>query len=68
MIRAILFDYNGVIVNDEPLHLKAYRDLLQSEGIALTDDDVLNGRTFEDGIGRYGSVMDVHDKSGKKSA
>jgi hypothetical protein len=33
----------------------------------LTDDDVLNGRTFEDGIGRYGSVMDVHDKSGKKS-
>jgi beta-phosphoglucomutase len=39
MIRAILFDYNGVIVNDEPLHLKAYRDLLQSEGIALTDDD-----------------------------
>lgn len=33
----------------------------------LTDDDVLQGRTFEDGIGRYGSVMDVHDKSGKKS-
>jgi beta-phosphoglucomutase len=39
MIRAILFDYNGVIVNDEPLHLKAYRELLQVEGIALTDDD-----------------------------
>jgi hypothetical protein len=30
----------------------------------LTDEDVLQGRTFEDGIGRYGSVMDVHDKSG----
>jgi hypothetical protein len=33
----------------------------------LTDDDVLEGRTFDDGIGRYGSVMDVHDKAGKKS-
>ncbi len=33
----------------------------------LTDDDVLYGRSFDDGIGRYGSVMDVHDKSGKKS-
>jgi hypothetical protein len=28
---------------------------------------VLAGREFEDGIGRYGSLMDVHDKSGKKS-
>jgi ribulose 1,5-bisphosphate synthetase/thiazole synthase len=33
----------------------------------LTDDDVLYGRSFPDGIGRYGSVMDVHDKTGKKS-
>jgi hypothetical protein len=33
----------------------------------LTVDDVLAGRKFEDGIGRYGSLMDVHDKSGKKS-
>jgi ribulose 1,5-bisphosphate synthetase/thiazole synthase len=33
----------------------------------LSDEDVLQGRSFEDGIGRYGSVMDVHDKSGKSS-
>jgi hypothetical protein len=33
----------------------------------LTDDDVLYGRSFDDGIGRYGSVMDVHDKTGKKA-
>ncbi len=31
----------------------------------LTKDDVASGRTFEDGIGRYGSVMDVHDRNGK---
>jgi FAD dependent oxidoreductase len=33
----------------------------------ITQDDVLAGRDFDDGIGRYGSLMDVHDKSGKQS-
>jgi hypothetical protein len=33
----------------------------------VTKADVLEGRSFADGIGRYGSLMDVHDKSGKKS-
>ena len=33
----------------------------------LTRDDVLSGRKFDDGIGRYGSVVDVHDKDGKES-
>jgi len=33
----------------------------------LTKDDVLSGKHFEDGIGRYGSVVDVHDKDGKQS-
>jgi len=33
----------------------------------LTQEDVLSGRTFQDGIGRYGSVVDVHDKDGKQS-
>ena len=33
----------------------------------LSKEDVLSGRTFEDGIGRYGSVVDVHDKDGKQS-
>jgi beta-phosphoglucomutase len=37
MIRAILFDFNGVIINDEPLQLKAYQEVLQPEGIALTE-------------------------------
>jgi hypothetical protein len=31
----------------------------------LTKDDVASGRAFEDGIARYGSVMDIHDRWGK---
>jgi HAD superfamily hydrolase (TIGR01509 family) len=39
MIRAILFDFNGVIIDDEPLQLKAYQELLRPEGVALSEAD-----------------------------
>lgn len=39
MIKAILMDFNGVIINDEPLHLKAYQEVLKAAGIDLTEAD-----------------------------
>lgn len=39
MFKAIIFDFNGVIVDDEPLHLELFRRVLGEEGIALTDED-----------------------------
>ncbi len=39
MIRAILFDFNGVIIDDEPLQMQAYQDVLGAEGVALTEAD-----------------------------
>ena len=39
MIKAILMDFNGVIINDEPLQMKAYQEILKKEGIDLTEDD-----------------------------
>ena len=38
MIKAILMDFNGVIVNDEPLQMRAYQEILAAEGIALSDE------------------------------
>jgi beta-phosphoglucomutase len=38
MIKAILFDFNGVIIDDEPLQMKAYQEVLAKEGIALTEE------------------------------
>jgi beta-phosphoglucomutase len=37
MIRAILFDFNGVIVNDEPLQMKAYTEIFNQEGVSMTE-------------------------------
>ena len=39
MIQAILFDFNGVIINDERIHLKAYREVLLAADVPLTDED-----------------------------
>jgi beta-phosphoglucomutase len=39
MIEAIFFDFNGVIIDDEPLQLKAAQTALGAQGIALTEED-----------------------------
>lgn len=39
MIKAILFDFNGVIIDDEPVQMKAYQEILKDEGIDLTEED-----------------------------
>ena len=41
MIHAIFFDFNGVIVIDELLHLKAYQEVLATEGITLTEEEYM---------------------------
>ena len=39
MIKGILLDFNGVIIDDEALHLRAYQEILKAEGIDLTEED-----------------------------
>jgi len=48
MIQAIFFDFNGVIINDERIHLKAYREVLASEGVDLTDEDYFASLGMDD--------------------
>src|SRR6266853_5025747 len=38
MIQAIFFDFNGVIIDDEPVQLKAYQAALEGFGITLTEE------------------------------
>jgi beta-phosphoglucomutase len=37
VLRAIVFDFDGVIANSEPLHFRAFRDVLAEQGVALTE-------------------------------
>jgi beta-phosphoglucomutase len=40
-MRAVLFDFDGVLVNSEPLHYRALRDCLRPEGIEIGEEEYL---------------------------
>src|ERR1700743_2703381 len=39
VLRAILFDFNGILVDDEPIHLEMFQRVLAEEGLSLTAED-----------------------------
>ena len=39
MIKAIFFDFNGVVIDDERIQLLAYQEVLKAEDITLTEED-----------------------------
>jgi len=39
MISAVIFDFNGVLVDDESVHFDLFREVLAQEGVALSDQD-----------------------------
>lgn len=38
MLRAVIFDFNGIIVDDEPIHFELFQKVLGEEGITLTEE------------------------------
>lgn len=50
VLRAILFDFNGVLVDDEPIHLELLERVLREEGLATDGIDFTTyiGRTDHD--------------------
>ena len=54
MIQAVFFDFNGVIIDDEPLHMRSYAEVLREEGIGQTEEELTKENVpFEVGIARY---------------
>jgi len=45
-LQAIVFDYDGVLADTEPLHLRAFQDTLAARGVELT-----RARYFQDYLG-----------------
>ena len=56
MIRAVIFDFDGVIANSEPLHFRAYRDVLVDKGIALTESSYYELYLGYDDIGAFKAI------------
>ena len=42
MIRALIFDFNGVLADDDPIHMEAFRQVAGEEGLSFTDEEYLD--------------------------
>jgi beta-phosphoglucomutase len=56
MIRAVVFDFDGVIANSEPLHFRAYRDVLQERGVSLTEAAYYDNYLGYDDVGAFQAI------------
>jgi beta-phosphoglucomutase len=56
MLKAIVFDFDGVIANSEPLHFAAYRDVLAADGISLTERDYFDKYLGYDDEGAFQTI------------
>jgi HAD superfamily hydrolase (TIGR01509 family) len=53
VIRAVVFDFDGVLANSEPLHFRAFRDILAAEGLTLTEDAYYSRYLGYDDVGAF---------------
>jgi beta-phosphoglucomutase len=56
VLRAIVFDFDGVIANSEPLHFRAFRDVLARAGVDLTEKDYYNRYLGFDDVGVFSTL------------
>jgi HAD superfamily hydrolase (TIGR01509 family) len=59
MIKAVIFDMNGVIINDEHIHELAFKKIVKQYGINMKHKDYVNlcfGRTDKEGFENVGKV------------
>ena len=56
MIHAIVFDFDGVLADSEPLHLRTYQEVLAPLGITLTRDDYYANLLGYDDVGVFQKV------------
>ena len=52
-LHAIIFDFDGVIANSEPLHLRAFQEALASEGVSLAADEYYAHYLGYDDVGAF---------------
>jgi HAD superfamily hydrolase (TIGR01509 family) len=56
VLRAIVFDFDGVIADSEPLHFRGYRDVLAEEGVTLTEADYYARYLGFDDVGAFEAI------------
>ena len=42
MVRALIFDFNGVLADDDPIHMRALQRVADEEGLSITEAEYLD--------------------------
>lgn len=61
-LRALIFDFDGVIADTEPLHFAGFRQVLNEQGIALTESDYYAHYLGYDDKGCFAAALSAHDR------
>ena len=61
MLQAVFFDFDGVIADSEPLHLRAYQAVLQEDGIELDKTDYYARYLGYDDVGLFQALAKDRD-------
>lgn len=55
-LHAIVFDFDGVIADSERLHLRSYQEILEPEGITMSNEDYFSRYLGYDDVGVFKAV------------
>jgi HAD superfamily hydrolase (TIGR01509 family) len=62
MLRALIFDFDGVVADNEPIHLSAFQDVLRDLGITLAAQDYYAHYVGYDDKGCFDAVLEAHGR------
>jgi beta-phosphoglucomutase len=63
VLDAVLFDFNGVLVDDEPLHHAAFNEVLAPLGLHMSDADYAGRYLGLDDRGAFAAVLRDHGRA-----
>ena len=59
-ISAVVFDFDGVLANSEPLHLRAYQEVLSHVGVTLSRDEYYAHYLGFNDVGAFKAIGRAH--------
>ena len=62
MLKAIIFDFDGVIADTEPVHLRMFQKVLAEEGITLTEEEYRQKYLALDDKGCFSAVLSDNER------
>jgi len=62
VLKAIIFDFDGVLADTEPLHFTVFRRVLQEEGLPLSEHDYYQKYVGFDDKGCFHAILSEHGR------